>query len=109
MPLDQMPAAGAHQQHRRIWAERVLLPVRARVSNVASDGVPEIYLAGNDVLPGWRVRVLEIGHEDVGAGIKRIDDHLPVHRAGDFNAPVHQILRNRGGLPVSLTYRPSLW
>ncbi len=39
MPLDQMPAAGANQQHRRLRAERVLFSFGTLITNVSPDGV----------------------------------------------------------------------
>ena len=43
------------------------------------------------LLPGGRIGVLEIGHEDVGAGVQRVDDHLAVDGAGDFDAAVEKV------------------
>ena len=35
--------------------------------------------------------ILEIGHEDAGAGIERVDHHLAVGRPGDLDAAVLEI------------------
>ena len=43
------------------------------------------------VRPGRRVRVLEVGHEDVRAGVERVDHHLALDRAGDLDAAVAQV------------------
>ena len=44
--------------------------------------------------------VLEVGHEAIGAGIQRVDDHLAIDRPGDFDAAVPQIGRQRRDAPV---------
>ena len=54
------------------------------------------------IVPGRRVGVLEIGHEDVGAGIERVDHHLAVDRAGDLDAAIEQILGQRRHRPVGV-------
>ena len=71
----------------------------------AIDSVANVHLAQNRGLPFRRMRILEIGHVNLGSGIQRIDDHFAVHRAGDFHAPVLQVLRNGGyspGIPAKL-------
>ncbi len=100
MSFDKVPAAGTHQQHGGFRAERVLFAFGTGVADVAADGIAEIDLAGEIVLPGGGVGVFEIGHEDVGAGIEGVDDHLAVDGAGDLDAAVHQIARDGSGFPV---------
>ena len=53
------------------------------------------------IVPGRRVGVLEIGHEDARAGIERIDDHLAVGRPGDLDAAVVEVGRDRRHGPVA--------
>ena len=48
-------------------------------------------LAVDQVVPGGRVGVFEVGHEDLGAGVERVDDHLAVDGAGDLDAAVEQV------------------
>src|SRR5207244_11145226 len=48
--------------------------------------------------------ILEVGHEYLGAGVQRVDGHLALGRAGNFDAPVLQIIRNGGNRPVALSY-----
>jgi len=50
-------------------------------------------------------RVLEVRHEDVRAGIERIDHHLALDRTGDLDVPFLQIGGCRSDLPVA---RPDL-
>ena len=57
-------------------------------SIVPLDRVAQVDLALDVVRPGRRVRVLEVGHEDPRARVERVDDHLPVDRAGDLDAAV---------------------
>ena len=62
---------------------------------VRADRVAQVDLALDQVLPGRRVGVLEVGHEDLGAGVERVDDHLAVDRAGDLDPAILQIGGNR--------------
>jgi len=50
----------------------------------------QVDLSGYDVFPCGGVGVLEIGHEDIGAGVEGVDHHLPVDRAGDLDPAVAQ-------------------
>ena len=47
-----------------------------------------------------RVRVLEVGHEALGARVERVDDELAVGRPGDLDAAV-LVVRRRRGRPAS--------
>ena len=51
------------------------------------------------VLPGGGIRVFEVRHKNARPGIQGVDDHLPVHGAGDFDAPIEQVARNRRHRP----------
>src|SRR5271170_2021534 len=101
VPLIEMPAAGAHHQSGGLLAEDVSLAGR-RLREIDRPGptVPEVRLALDHVGEEGRFRVLEIRHEDLRAGIERIDDHFAIDRAGDLDAAVQQIGRNRRDLPV---------
>ena len=59
-------------------------------------------MAFDVVSPRRRIRVFEIGHEDVRAGIERIDDHLAIDGAGDLDAAVLEVTRDRRDAPVAL-------
>src|SRR5581483_11670635 len=85
--LRQVPAARTHQQRRGLVVERVGFSFGALVADGATDGVAQIDLPVDQVGPGRRVRVLEVGHEHVGAAVQRVDEHLAVDRAGDLDAP----------------------
>ena len=50
-------------------------------------------------VPQRGVGVLEVGQPDVGAGVERVDRHLPVGRAGDLDPPVDQAGRGRRDPP----------
>ncbi len=96
-----MPAARAHDQHRRLVRDLIaLLAFGIGETEFAGPAVLQVDLAFDVVRPGRRVGVLEIRHEDVGAAIERIDDHLAVDRPGDLDAPVRQVLRDRRDAPV---------
>jgi hypothetical protein len=99
--LHQVPAARPDEQRRDPFVQRVLLLARIQ-GDRALERVGEVDLAGEAVLPGGRVRVLEVGHEHLRAGVERVDDHLPVDGAGDLDSPVLQLGRHRRDAPVAL-------
>src|SRR4029078_3780253 len=88
VPLQQVPAARAHQQYGGHQIQGVAPAVRDDERDRALDRVAEVDLALDHVLPGRRIRVLEVGHEYVGAAIERVDHHLAVGGAGDLHAAV---------------------
>ena len=83
------------------FSQLVALALRAGVGDGAVDRVAQVDLAVEVVSPGGRVGVLEIGHEDAGAGVQGVDDHLAVDRPGDLDAAVLQVRGDRRHLPVS--------
>ena len=86
-----MPAARAHEERRRALAERVVLAAFGLdVADGAADGVRQVDLALDQVVPRRRGRVLEVRHEDVRARVERVDDHLAVDRAGDLDAAIER-------------------
>ena len=89
-----------------VLAEFVVLALGAGVGDGAVHRVAQIDLAFHDVLPGGRVGILEVGHEDVGAGVQRVDDHLAVGRPGDLDAPVAKVGRRLGDLPAGSAGSP---
>ena len=92
MRLRQMPAARPDDQHGGLWPELVgLAGRRIREAERALPARQHVRLALDHVGQGRRVGVLEIGHEDLGAGVQRVDHHLLVGRAGDLDAAVEEI------------------
>jgi hypothetical protein len=67
--------------------------------HVAGPAVHEVDLSTDHVVPRGRVRILEIGHENTGAGIKRVEHHLAVGGAGDLDAAVLKIVGNGADFP----------
>src|SRR5712691_3795696 len=63
--------------------------------------VAQVDLSLNDVLPSGAAGILEISHEHVGAGIKRVDNHLALDRSGDLHAAVLQVARRWRDAPVA--------
>src|SRR3954463_2664025 len=94
-----MPAAGPDEEGGRLLSSPVLLALRAGESQAAAKGGDQIRLALDDVHPGRRKGVLEVGHEDAGAGVERVDHHLALDRAGDLHPPVGEVRRRRRDLP----------
>ena len=98
----QVPTARADQQRRDLLVQAVALAFRAVEGDGAADGIAQIDLAVEVVGPGGRVGILEIGHEDAGAGVERVDDHLAVHGAGDLDAAVQEVLGDGRDSPFFL-------
>ncbi len=100
-----MPAARPHDERRPLLARRVALAgLRLDVGQFSGPVILEIDLAFDQVRPGRRGGVLEIGHIDVGAGIECVDHHLAVDRPGELDAAVLQILGDRRDLPVAVAH-----
>src|SRR5947208_3442809 len=100
-----MPTARTDQQHRNIFLQLVTLSFRAGKTDRPPDRIPQIDLALNHIRPRRRIRVFEIGHENLCAGIERIDHHLAIGRPGNLDPPIAQIRWNRCAGPVALTDR----
>ena len=87
-----MPAARADEEDGGVVDELVTLFGGGVVEgDGAADGVAQVELAVEQVVPGGRGGVLEVGHEDLGAGVERVDDHLAVDGAGDLDAAVLEV------------------
>ncbi len=71
----------------------------------AAHRIHQIRLAVDHVVPGRRVGVLEIGHEHARPAIEGVDHHLAVGRAGDFDAPVLDVVRDRRHPPIAVADR----
>ena len=69
--------------------------------NCAANGVAQIDLTFHHVPPGGRVRVFKIRHENLCAGIQRVDNHLAIGRPGDFDPAVLDVARDRCTFPVA--------
>ena len=98
-----MPAARADEQYCGLGIQLVLFAFGRGVFNGAAHRVVKIALSLNIVGPSGRVRVLEIGHEDAGAGVEGVDGHLAVGRASDFHPSIEQVGGNRRHFPRSLS------
>ncbi len=97
---------GRTTQHRGLFVEPVGLAFGGREREVAAHRVHQVGLALDEIGPGRAQRILEVRHEDVGAGVERIDDHLALGRSRDLDAPVEEVLRNRGDSPLRGAQRP---
>ena len=101
MLLRQMPAARPGHKHGDLLIELVLFSFGIGEINCAANGVAQIDLTFHHVPPGRRVRVFKIRHEDLCAGIQRVDNHLAIGRPGDFDPAVLDVARDRRTLPVA--------
>ena len=103
MAVFEVPAARADEEHGGVGLEFVVLAGGGVVvGDGAAHGVAQVELAFEDVLPGGCGGVLEVGHEDLRAGVERVDDHLAVDGAGDLDAAVEQVFRQRRGDPLGV-------
>src|SRR3954463_8104922 len=102
MLLEQVPAARPNEQDGKLLLQLVFLAFRAREIDRASNRVAQIDLSFDHVPPRWRIRVLEVGHEHLRAGVQGVDDHLAIGRSGDLDASIAQIRRYGRTRPVAL-------
>ena len=100
--LLQVPAPGTHHQGRQPLPQGVPLAVGALVLQGPPHRVHAVGLARDDVGPGRRERVLEVGHEHPRPGVERVDHHLPLHRAGDLDPAVGEVGGRRSHTPRAL-------
>ena len=107
--LVEVPAARPDHQRRRVGLDRIELAAR-RVGEVdaAVPQIEQVGLALDHVGESRRGRVLEIGHEHLGARVERVDDHLAVDRAGDLDPPVEEVGGDRRDLPAAFADRARL-
>jgi hypothetical protein len=99
--LVEVPAARTDLQGGDLVVELVFLPGFVGEGQFAADGLVQVDLALDLVVPVRGVGVLEVGHVGVGAGVEGVDDHLGFDRAGDFDAAALQRGRNGRDLPVA--------
>ncbi len=55
-----------------------------------------------EIGPGWRGGVLEIGHEHPGPGVEGVDHHLGVDRTGYLHPAVGQVVGDRVDQPIRI-------
>jgi hypothetical protein len=106
--LREMEAARTNHQGRQRRKEGVALAGLRLVGDRSPDGVHQVRLAADEIGPCRRRRILEVRHEDVRAGVQRVDDHLAVDRTGDFDTPVLEIGGDRADGPVAAAYGSGL-
>src|SRR5206468_2910778 len=106
--LRQVPTTGPNQKGRGLPVQTVFLSFGTRELQGPPHRVEQVQLALDDVPPRGRVRVLEIGHEHLGARVQGIDHHLPIGRPGDLDLSIVQVRGKRSNLPRPLTDRGRL-
>ena len=105
MLLGKMPAAGAHEQRGRLLVQLVGLALGTCERDRAPHGVAQVDVAIEQVFPGGRRGVLEVGHEHLRARIEGVDDHLAVDGPGDLGPAVEKVGGRGGHFPGALTDR----
>jgi hypothetical protein len=97
----EVPAARADLQRGDLVVELVFLAGFVLEAQLAADGLVQVDLALDLVVPLRAVGILEVGHVGIGARVVGVDDHLGFDRAGDFDAAALQGLGQRRDLPVA--------
>ena len=98
-----MQPARTDHQHRGIVADLIALAAVGIGEAEAAEPIGlEVRLALDQLVPGRRGRVLEVGHERARAGVERVDHHLGVGRPGDLDAAVLQVGGDASDRPVRL-------
>ena len=100
--LVEVPPARPHKEHGRLGVQAILFAFGIRKFYRPADGVAQVDLTFDQAVPGRRVRVLEIGHEHLCAGVQRVDDHLTLDGTGNLDAAVQKILGQRRAFPVAV-------
>jgi len=108
MFLGQVPAAGADHDGGQVFGgtEFVVLAFGGGEVDPAFQGVREVQLALDDVVPGRGGGVFHVSEPDLGAGVQRVDGHLLIHRAGDFDAAVFQAGGRGSDAPLGIVADP---
>ena len=104
----KVPAARTHDEGGDLVVQLVRLAILLERNRLAH-GVEHIDLARQLVIPVRRVRIFEVRHVAVRAGIEGVDDHLALDGTGDFHAAAFQRLRNRRDLPVAIADMRGFW
>ena len=73
-----------------------------RKGQAAVDGLAQVGLTFDHVLPGWGIRILKIRHKNTGPGIERVDQHLAVRGASDFDTAFLKICRGGCNFPIQV-------
>ena len=105
--LIQMISPGTDKEDCGLLIEPIVL-LGSLKADCSPHGVPQVNLAVNDIGPGGRGGVLQVGHEDPGSGVQGVNDHLPIRRPGDLNPAIHQVGRQWGTPPLTLPNRTCL-
>ncbi len=82
-----MPPARAHDERGQRPFKLVGFLTRLKPER-APHRLEEALLSADDVLPRRREGVLQVGHKDLRARVKRVDHHLGLGGAGDLDAAV---------------------
>jgi hypothetical protein len=82
-----------------LFIEGVCAAILALEGDRSLDGIPQVDLPIDHVLPGRRICILEVSHKYVSSRVESINHHLPVCRPGDFHPAFLQVWRGRGNLP----------
>lgn len=94
MPLGEVHPARLDEQSRGIRYRPVPLAYRTLVGGGAKHRVVGVNLSLRVAPPRRPIGVLEFRHADVRERVERMDDHLPVYRAGNVYAAILQVTKD---------------
>jgi hypothetical protein len=101
--LVEVPPTRPDDERRRLARERVVLAVGSAQLDRLLDGVDDIHLPVEDVVPGGRGRILEIRHEHVGAGVESVDGHLSFGGSGYLHPAIDEAGSGIGDTPLRIS------
>src|SRR5206468_9280836 len=82
--LVEVPAARANHEGRGLLVQLVHTAVGIAEFDRQIDRVDEVALSIDVIAPGWRVRVLDVGHVDGRTRVEGVDDHLAIGGSCDL-------------------------
>ena len=103
MLFRQMQAAHTAYQHSGIGLQLIDFAGLVGVADGPVHGIAQVDLTINDFAPVRRQRILKVRHKDFDVGIQRVNDHLALDGAGDFNTAILQISRDTANSPVAIS------
>lgn len=93
VPLGEVPSARPDDVRRRAKAE--LVPLTLLLVDVGDGplcGVDQVDLSEDEVFPGKKSGVLDVGHKVACARVERVEDHFAVDGAGDVHTAIEEVL-----------------
>ena len=84
----QVQAAHAADKHRRVRLELIDFARVVGVADGAVNGIAQVDLAFNDLVPVRCEGILKVSHEHFDVRVHRVNDHFALNRPGNFYAAI---------------------